>query len=284
MMEWSAQVEELLQNSLKLGEELKNFKTKTEEKLSQDSHQFDQTLDASSNELKCLQEESDGLFAKSMGFSEDVQAVENEQKKQFSQVNEEIEKEGIAVTQIGGSLTRLRDILMVKNDPDRQFFTPPITFTLDNFCERKDNEEIWLSPYFYSHKYGYKMQLKVFPNGAGDGHGTHVSMFAIIIPGEFDDVLSWPFCGIVTVHLINQRKNGPSAVHKVYFTTVDNLHYRERPALDIDGEDRMGWGTFKFIAHADLGEGAGLFAEREYLKNNCLSLCVWNIITFGQHH
>ena len=283
-MEWSAQVEELLQNSLKLGEELKNFKTKTEEKLSQDSHQFDQALDASSNELKCLQEESDGLFAKSMGFSEDVQAVENEQKKQFSQVNEEIEKESIAVAQMGGSLTHLRDILMVKNDPDRQFFTPPVTFTLDNFHERKDNEEIWLSPYFYSHKYGYKMQLNIIPNGAGEGHGTHISMSVILVPGEFDDLLSWPFCGIVTVHLVNQRKNGPNVVHKLYYTAVENLHYRERPRLDVGDKNPMGLGTFKFIAHAELGEGAGLFAEREYLKNNCLSLCVWNIIMFSQHH
>ena len=284
MMEWSAQVEKLLQNSLKLGEELKNFKTTSEEKLSQDSHQFDQALDASSNELKRLQEESDGLFARSMGFSEDVQALENEQKKQFSEVDKEIEKESIAVAQMGGSLTHLRDILMVKNVPDRQFFTPPVTFTLDNFHERKDNEQIWLSPYFYSHKYGYKMQLKIFPNGAGEGHGTHVSMFVVFVPGEFDDLLSWPFCGIITVHLVNQRKTEHSVVHKVKYTQIENLHYREKPRLDVDNESRMGWGMPKFIAHAELGEGAGLFAEKEYLKNNCLSFYVWNITVFTQHH
>ena len=284
MTEWSAQVEELLQDSLKLGEELKDFKTKTEEKLSQDSHQFDQALDASSNELKRLQEESDGLFARSMGFSEEVQALEDEQKKQFSEVNKEIEKESIAVAQMGGSLTRLRDILMVKNDPDRQFFTPPVMFTLDNFHERKEKEQIWLSPYFYSHKYGYKLQLKIIPNGAGDGHGTHISMSVIFVPGEFDDLLSWPFCGIVTIHLINQRKNGPNVVHTVNFTTVDNLHFRKRPCLDVDDKNRTGLGTHKFIAHAELGEGAGVFAEREYIRNNCLSLCVWNVTVFSQHH
>ena len=38
---------------------------------------------------------------------------------------------------MGGSLTLLCDILMIKNGPDRQFLTPPVTFTLDNFYERK---------------------------------------------------------------------------------------------------------------------------------------------------
>ena len=283
-MEWSAKVEELLQTNLSLGVELKNFKTTSEEKFREDSHQLDQKLDASSNELKCLQEESDGLFAKSMGFSEEVQALEDTQKTQFSQVDEKIEKEGVAVVQMGGSLTRLRDILMIKNDPDRQFLTPPVTFTLDNFHERKDNNEFWLSPYFYSRKYGYKMQLKVFPNGTGEGAGTHISMFVLIVPGEFDDLLAWPFCGIITVHLINQRKNGPSVAHNVYYTSIDNLCYRERPHHDVDDANRMGWGTFKLIAHTELGEGAGVLAEREYLKNNCLSFCVWNIAMFTQHH
>ena len=283
-VEWSAKVEELLQKNLTLGVELKNFKTTAEDKLRRDSHQLAQKLDASNNELKHLQEESDGLFARSVGFSEGVQALEDAQKTLFDGVDKEIEKEGVAIEQMGGSLTCLRDVLMIKNDPDRQFLTPPVTFTLDNFHERKDNNEFWLSPYFYSHKYGYRMQLKVFPNGIGEGAGTHISMFVLLVPGEFDDLLAWPFCGIITVHLINQRKNGLSVVHNVYYTLVDNLGYRERPRQDVDDANRMGWGTFTLIAHAQLGEGAGVLAEREYLKNNCLSFCVWNITMFTRHH
>ena len=44
-----------------------------------------------------------------------------------------------------------------------------------------------------------------------------------------------------------------------------NLCYRERPLHDVDDANRMGWGPFKLIAYAELGEGAGLLAEREYL-------------------
>lgn len=283
-MDWCAQVEGLLQTSLRLGEELKNFKACTETKLRHDSRQLDQSLDASGNGLKRLQEESDGLLARSLEFSEGIQSLENEQKAQFSQVDEVIEKEGQAVVQMEGSLTRLREVFTIKNDPDRQFPVPPVTFTLDNFHERKDNGEAWHSPFFYSHKYGYKMQLRVFPNGTGEGRGAHVSVFVIIVPGEFDDLMTWPFCGIITLHLINQHKNGPNVVHKVFYTTINNLEYRERPCLQIADENRMGWGTFKLIAHAELGEGAGFYADREYLKNDCLTFCVWNIDVFFQHH
>ena len=286
-MEWSEKVEELLQKSLKLGEEIKDLKTITENNIREGSHQFDESLDASSAALKHLQEESDSLYAKSMDFSEEVQALEDAQKKKFSELDEEIQKEGLEVEQMGGSLTRLCDILTIKNDPVRQYFTPPVTFTLDKFHERKYDSEIWLSPYFYSHKYGYKMQLKVYPNGTGVGEGTHISMFVLLVPGEFDDFLAWPFCGIVTVHLINQCKNGGyNIVLNVNYTLADKrLKYGQKPRLDIDDEFRMGIGTFKLIAHTKLGEeGARLMGGREYLKHNCLSFCVWNISVFSQHH
>ena len=78
-MEWSEKVEELLQKSLKLGEEIKDLKTITENNIREGSHQFDESLDASSAALKHLQEESDSLYAKSMDFSEEVQALEDAQ-------------------------------------------------------------------------------------------------------------------------------------------------------------------------------------------------------------
>ena len=283
-MDWRAQVEELLQSSLKLGKELKNFKDSTKAKLNQDSLQLDLKLENTSKNLRDLQEESDGLFARSVGFSEGILSLENQQKAHFSEVDEEIEREGRAVEQMEGSMARLREIIAIKNDPDWQYLVPPVTFTLDNFQERKLTERTWYSPYFYTHKYGYKMQLQVFPNGTGEGRGTHISVFVIIVPGEFDDLLTWPFCGIVTMHLVNQRKNGLNVVEEVSFTTVNNLQYREKPHINIAEEDRMGWGTFKLIAHTELGEGVGLYAQREYLKDNSLSFCVWSIDCFYQHH
>lgn len=288
-MDWCAKVEKLLKNSLEVGEELRNFKVVTEAQLDRDSRRLDQNLEANGNGLKQLQEESDGLFARCMGFSEDVLSLENEQKSRFSQVDQEIEKEGEAVAQAADSIVRVRDVFAIKNDPNRQFLIPPTTFILDNFYERREKREKWYSPYFYSHRYGYKMQLRVFPFGTGKGTGTHISVFVIIVPGEFDDLLTWPFCGIVTLHLINHARNGLNLVHKVFYTTVNNLEYRERPRRDVDEDSRWGWGTFQLVAQTDLTGlaigGPGHFEQQKlYLKDNCLTFSVWNIDVFCKHH
>ena len=73
---------------------------------------------------------------------------------------------------------------------------------------------------------------------------------------------------------------------------VDNLCYTERPLYEVgDANDIVliiweGENLAKFIAHAELGERAGLLAEGEYLKNNCLSFRVRNILVylFTQYH
>ena len=106
-MEWCIKVEELLQKNLKLGEDLKDFKTANLEKLSEDSRQFDECLDANSNEVKCLWGESDGLLANSMSFSVEIQVLEDAQKKQFSKTDKKIEKEGLAVNCTNGRLTHM---------------------------------------------------------------------------------------------------------------------------------------------------------------------------------
>ena len=61
---------------------------------------------------------------------------------------------------------------------------------------------------------------------------------------------------------------------------------REKPVVD-ENEDRaqcVGDGVDTFIAHADLKENAGFLSDTEYLKNNSLSLCVWNVDVFYQYH
>ena len=47
------------------------------------------------------------------------------------------------------------------------------------------------SPYFYSWKGGYKLNIILYPQGNGDGKGTHLSIFIWAWNnGEFDQTLS----------------------------------------------------------------------------------------------
>ncbi|XP_041575561.2 TNF receptor-associated factor 1 isoform X2 [Taeniopygia guttata] len=49
------------------------------------------------------------------------------------------------------------------------------------------------SPAFYTAKYGYKVCLRVYLNGDGTGKGTHMSLFFVVMKGDYDALLPWPF-------------------------------------------------------------------------------------------
>ncbi|XP_078244806.1 TNF receptor-associated factor 1 isoform X2 [Pogona vitticeps] len=60
------------------------------------------------------------------------------------------------------------------------------------------------SPAFYTSRYGYKVCLKLFLNGDGTGSGTHLSLFLVLMKGEYDFQLKWPFQHKVTFTLLDQ--------------------------------------------------------------------------------
>ncbi|XP_019855801.1 PREDICTED: TNF receptor-associated factor 5-like [Amphimedon queenslandica] len=78
---------------------------------------------------------------------------------------------------------------------------------LSQYREKKDSNEDWYGPCFYTSPGGYKMPLNVLANGQGTSKGTHVSFFVCLMAGEYDDSLEWPFQGEVTVELLNQLED-----------------------------------------------------------------------------
>ncbi|NWT58667.1 TRAF1 factor, partial [Erythrocercus mccallii] len=61
------------------------------------------------------------------------------------------------------------------------------------------------SPAFYTAKYGYKVCLRVYLNGDGMGKGTHLSLFFVVMKGDYDALLPWPFRHKVTFMLLDQN-------------------------------------------------------------------------------
>ncbi|KAL8213070.1 UNVERIFIED_CONTAM: hypothetical protein K2H54_060541 [Gekko kuhli] len=67
-----------------------------------------------------------------------------------------------------------------------------------------NNRPALYSPCFYTSRYGYKLRLKLFLNGDGTGAGTHLSLFLVVMKGEYDFQLKWPFQHKVTFTLLDQ--------------------------------------------------------------------------------
>ena len=109
------------------------------------------------------------------------------------------------------------------------------------------------------------MCLNVYANGCGRGKGTHVSVYAYLMRGEFDDHLKWPFQGHVTVAMLNQLEDNNHTTYTIRFTKTLEAKYVGRVT---DRERASGWGRQTFISHTDLTYTPA--KNRQYLKYDCL--------------
>ncbi|XP_065899560.1 TNF receptor-associated factor 3-like isoform X2 [Dysidea avara] len=60
------------------------------------------------------------------------------------------------------------------------------------------------SPPFYTGRNGYKICIRAYLNGDGTGEGTHLSIFFVLMRGEYDPLLQWPFEHKVSLILVDQ--------------------------------------------------------------------------------
>lgn len=61
------------------------------------------------------------------------------------------------------------------------------------------------SPPFYTSRNGYKICMQAYLNGVGDGYKTHISLLFVLMRGEFDALLKWPFDQKVSLTLVDQN-------------------------------------------------------------------------------
>jgi hypothetical protein len=114
------------------------------------------------------------------------------------------------------------------------------------------------------------MCLNVCCGGYGAGKGTHVSMYACLLKGEEDDSLEWPFCGDITVEVLNWHG--------------DHGHYKKVITLDSPDDDTCsrvmtgvmsptGFGEPQFISLSTL--------TSQYLEDDCMRVCVSSVVSYN---
>ena len=110
------------------------------------------------------------------------------------------------------------------------------------------------------------MRLTVYANGEGDGEGTHVSVYANMMRGTFDDNLKWPFKGSVVLQLCNQLEDKRHCGHTISFREAADPETISRVTGGEIAES--GYGTPTLIAHNDLNFNPA--NNCQYLKDDCL--------------
>jgi TNF receptor-associated factor 2/TNF receptor-associated factor 3 len=87
------------------------------------------------------------------------------------------------------------------------------------------------SPPFYTGRNGYKMCIRAYLNGDGIGHKTHLSIFFVLMKGEYDPLLKWPFDHKVSLILVDQ--NHRKHIVQTFKPTQDSSSF-QRPRTDMN--------------------------------------------------
>lgn len=92
---------------------------------------------------------------------------------------------------------------------DMQQF-PPYIWKVTDFWEKvrraKNGREVQIeSDSFYLGLHGYKMKLRMFPNGIKNGVNAYISLFVVLMKGQYDAILSWPFWYKVKLTITDQN-------------------------------------------------------------------------------
>ena len=158
--------------------------------------------------------------------------------------------------------------------PNQSFLgsVTPFYFTVENYSHLKKNTLKWFSPPFYSHAGGYKLCIEVDVAGSSVGEGTHVSVLAHLLHGEYDEQLKWPFRGLIKIKLLNECGD-----HNHFEDTIE--YDDDTPLVNsgqvTDREKSTGWGIPLFIENSKLLHHSALGCE--YLKYDRLCFVVSSV-------
>ena len=139
-----------------------------------------------------------------------------------------------------------------------------LTWKIPQFSQRKADAEngqctsIFSLP-FYSGRYGYKMCLCLYIMGDGIGKGTHLSLFFVVMRGEFDNILQWPFTHKVIFKLINQA--GGKDIVETFQPDPMSASFR-KPKLDTN----VASGCPRFVSLTELERGGFIVDDAIFIK------------------
>ena len=132
------------------------------------------------------------------------------------------------------------------------------------------------SPAFYTAQYGYKLRLKAYLNGRDRGRGTHLSLYIIIMRGEYDALLDWPFKQKITFYLLDQGDQSNHRTHQLSPNrSLPNIKVVfNRPTV----RENLGIGNPCFVPHKVLEAGEYIKDDTTFIKvvvESSTSTSVW---------
>ena len=92
------------------------------------------------------------------------------------------------------------------------------------------------------------MFCAVYPNGYGVAKGTHISLYVLLMRGEYDDKLKWPFNGVVTIEMFNRQTEKWESIRGIPLDDSIPVYSRRRAV------DRASGGVYGYSKWMSLEE------------------------------
>ena len=201
--------------------------------------------------------------------------VDSLKDKLLSTVMEQLRSKGEEIDMLRAQLTKVEKQIRAKNAEfeDRDFRLSLIEnsnhdgsmiWKIPQFSQRRADAQngkytsIFSLP-FYSGRYGYKMCLRLYIMGDGIGKGTHLSLFFVVMRGEFDNILQWPFTHKVTFKLINQA--GGRDIVDTFQPDPMSSSFR-KPKSDMN----IASGCPRFVSHTELEKDGFIVDDTVFIK------------------
>jgi len=136
---------------------------------------------------------------------------------------------------------------------------------IGKILSQSDQKTVIDSAPFYSATSGYKLKVSIHPKGDKAHSGNmYLSVFLVIMEGEYDAVLPWPFHQKVFFTLVDQQEESKEKKNiDMEFITDPSLESCAKPTK----VKKSGVGFTRFISHKNL-------KTRRYILNDSLLLQV----------
>ena len=151
---------------------------------------------------------------------------------------------------------------------------------LDRLQKRVDDaikgtvSELFTPPLYYG-QFGYKFSAKIMlygdANSEVDSKGKFVALYFVLMSGDFDEVLEWPFPFNIKLSLLDQSTSSQNHVEKTIQAESDALPFA-KPIREMS----PGVGFPQFVAHDALFNGTyvkddSVFFKLEIIDNKPVS-------------
>jgi regulator of replication initiation timing len=125
---------------------------------------------------------------------------------------------------------------IIKQEPDGTMVWRITNVQEKMYDAQSERQTSIYSPAFYTSISGYKVCARLYLNGDGSARGSHISIFLVILRGQYDSLLKWPFSFRVSFCLCDQRtmieKNGtiqPKHIIESFRPDINSISF-QRPS------------------------------------------------------